>query len=126
MYVAELESPSDPTSGSLIASRYSEGRKSSAQRSRRPASKQAVQTKTPQRGLRTIDADPRSGTKIRTPGSIKSAMREFNNYSELRNTKNTKMTGSELRLSQLIQEYRHENERCTSKINELKEKLNAH
>ena len=43
-----------------------------------------------------------------------------------RSSASHKMTGSELRLSQLISEYRQENERCTQKINELKDKLNAH
>jgi hypothetical protein len=46
-------------------------------------------------------------------------------YSDARGN-GLKPTESEQRLNQLIDEYRQENERCTSKINELKSRLQSH
>ena len=85
-----------------------------------------MKSRTPNRsGMRTLDhSEPKSASKgTRTPGT-----RGFNKnsvYSEMRGG-SMRQSDSEQRLNQLIEEYRQENERCTSKINDLKERLRAH
>ena len=76
--------------------------------------------------MRTLDhSEPRQGSRVyKTPGN-RHSVGKSTGYSDARGN-GLKPTESEQRLNQLIDEYRQENERCTSKINELKSRLQSH